>query len=72
LRGSVVDNSVTMRWRFENTTNAYAENVLQTLAYGEALVPVPLRYEVTAVLAKTQKDGVITGAKADGFLDVLR
>ncbi len=67
----VLDNSVTMRWCFQNATNAYAETVLQTLATGEAIVPILWRYEVSAVLAKAQKNGIITAAKVDAFLKVL-
>ena len=55
----VLDNSVTMRWCFENSTHPYADTVLQTLAAGQAIVPVLWRYEVSAVLAKAQKDGTI-------------
>ncbi len=67
----VLDNSVTMRWCFENATHAYAESVLQTLATGQAVVPVLWRYEVSAVLSKAQRDGVITGFKVDAFLKEL-
>ena len=61
-----------MRWCFENATHVYAESVLQTLASGEAIVPILWRYEATAVLAKAQKGGIITEAKADAFLAVLQ
>ena len=67
----VLDNSVTMRWCFENTATPYSENVLQQLATGEAVVPVLWRYEVSAVLAKSQKSGIIPAAKADAFLTTL-
>jgi predicted nucleic acid-binding protein len=40
-------------------------------AFGEAFVPILWRYEVSAVLAKAQKDGIITTAKVDAFLKVL-
>ena len=54
----VLDNSVTMRWCFENTSNAYAENILQQLSSGEvAVAPVLWRYEVGAVLAKAERNG---------------
>jgi hypothetical protein len=51
----VLDNSVTMRWCFQNAAHPYADGILQTLAVGAALVPVLWRYEVSAVLAKSQK-----------------
>ncbi len=64
----VLDNSVTMRWCFQNAAHPYADSVLKQLASGEAFVPVLWRYEVSAVLAKSQKDGILTAAKAEAFL----
>jgi predicted nucleic acid-binding protein len=61
-----------MRWCFENATHPYAESVLQTLITGEAIVPVMWRYEVSAVLAKVQKTGIIAKRKADTFLEQLQ
>jgi predicted nucleic acid-binding protein len=61
-----------MRWCFENATHPYAESVLQTLITGEAIVPVMWRYEVSAVLAKAQKTGIIAKRKADTFLEQLQ
>jgi predicted nucleic acid-binding protein len=72
LTAFVLDNSVTMRWCFENATHPYAESVLQTLITGEAIVPVMWRYEVSAVLAKAQKTGIIAKRKADTFLEQLQ
>ena len=43
--------------------------VLQQLATGSAFVPVLWCYEVSAVLAKSQKDGILTALKADEFCD---
>jgi len=67
----VLDNSVTMRWCFQNAAHPYADAVLQQLATGVAFVPVLWRYEVSAVLAKTQRDGILTALKADEFLATL-
>lgn len=67
----VLDNSVTMRWCFQNAAHPYADGVLQQLATGGALVPVLWRYEVSAVLAKSQKDGILTGQKVAEFLGTL-
>lgn len=36
------------------------------------MVPVMWRYEVSAVLAKSQKDGILTALMADAFLETLR
>ena len=67
----VLDNSVTMRWCFQNAAHPYADGVLQHFATGAAFVPVLWRYEVSAVLAKSQKDGILTAFKADEFLATL-
>lgn len=69
----VLDNSVTMRWCFENTSNAYAENILQQLSSGEvAVAPVLWRYEVGAVLAKAERNGIIDSQKVADFLTAIR
>lgn len=67
----VLDNSVAMRWCFQNAAHAYADAILQQLASGEAVVPVLWLYEVSAVLAKAQKDGILTAAAADAFMATL-
>src|ERR1700722_5888813 len=62
-----------MRWCFENTSNAYAENILQQLASGgSALAPVLWRYEVAAVLAKAERSGTVSAVKAADFLAALQ
>ncbi len=69
----VLDNSVTMRWCFENTSTPYAEAVLEQLLVGQqAHVPVLWLYEVVSVLAKAQRTASITGDKAHGFLEDVR
>ncbi len=67
----VLDNSVTMRWCFQNAAHPYADGILQQLATGAAFVPVLWRYEVSAVLAKSQKDGILTAQRVDEFLATL-
>ena len=67
----VLDNSVTMRWCFQDANHPYADGILQQLGAGEAFVPILWRYEVSAVLAKSQKDGILTAEKADTFLALL-
>ncbi len=68
----VLDNSVAMRWCFEDTTNAYAEAILEQLEKGDAaFVPVLWRYEVVAVLAKAQKHKSLTADQAADFLESL-
>ena len=69
----VLDNSVTMRWCFENTSTPYAEEVLEQLLVGQqAHVPVLWLYEVVSVLSKAQRNGSITTDKAHGFLEDIR
>jgi predicted nucleic acid-binding protein len=69
----VLDNSVAMRWGFENTSNAYAEDILRQLASVTAAVaPVLWQYEVAAVLAKAERSGAITSEKVVDFLAALR
>jgi predicted nucleic acid-binding protein len=62
-----------MRWCFENTSNAYAENILQQLSSGEvAVAPVLWRYEVGAVLAKAERNGIIDSQKVADFPTAIR
>ena len=69
----VLDNSVTMRWCFENTSTQYSEEVLEQLLLGQqAHVPVLWLYEVVSVLAKAQRSASITADKVHGFLEDLR
>jgi len=73
LTAFVLDNSVTMRWCFENTSTPYSEEVLQQLLVGhQAHVPVLWLYEVVSVLAKSQRTGTIRADAAHGFLEDLR
>ena len=59
-----------MRWCFDDT-HPYADSILQVIT-GEAFVPVIWRYEVSAVLARSQKDRSIAQAKVDAFLALLQ
>jgi len=73
LTAFVLDNSVTMRWCFENTSTPYSEQVLEQLVVGQqAHVPVLWLYEVVSVLAKAQRNAAITPDKAHSFLEDLR
>jgi predicted nucleic acid-binding protein len=73
LSGFVLDNSIAMRWCFENTSTPYSEWVLEHLLVGhQAQVPPLWLYEVVAVLAKAQRTGSITAEKAHGFLEDIR
>ena len=67
----VLDNSVTMRWCFESGTPAYADAVARQLEAGEAFVPILWRYEVSAVLARAQRTGLLTAQQVAEFLEDL-
>ena len=69
----VLDNSVAMRWCFENAAHPYADGILNRLATGEdAVVPVLWLYEASAVLAREQNRGSLAAPKADQFIAELR
>jgi predicted nucleic acid-binding protein len=70
----ILDNSVTMRWCFDAGLHPYADSVLHQLEAidGMAFVPVLWRYEVSAVLARAQTRGEISGTDAADFLTDLR
>jgi predicted nucleic acid-binding protein len=69
----VLDNSVAMRWCFDEATHPYAEGILERLETGDdAVVPVIWLYEASAVLARAQNRGTLAAHKADGFIDELR
>lgn len=62
-----------MRWCFDSGTHAYAEGILERIASRRcvAIVPVLWRYEVSAVIARAEMRGWLTGAKAADFLNRL-
>jgi predicted nucleic acid-binding protein len=69
----VLDNSVAMRWCFENAAHPYVDGILNRLAAGEdALVPVLWFYEASAVLAREQNRGTLAAPKADEFIAELK
>jgi predicted nucleic acid-binding protein len=69
----VLDNSVAMRWCFENAAHPYADGILKRLADGDdALVPVLWFYEASAVLAREQNRGTLAAPKAETFIAELK
>ena len=69
----VLDNSVAMRWCFENAAHPYADGILNRLAAGEdALAPVLWFYEASAVLAREQNRGNLAAPKASEFIAELK
>lgn len=68
----VLDNSVVMRWCFDEPRIDYAEDILQYMGKsGRAVVPVLWRYEAASVLSKAQRLGSIPPDKVSSFLDDL-
>jgi predicted nucleic acid-binding protein len=69
----VLDNSVAMRWCFENGAHPYADSVLNRLATGDtAIVPVLWFYEASAVLSRAQSTGTLAGIRAAKFITELK
>jgi predicted nucleic acid-binding protein len=69
----VLDNSVAMRWCFEETAHPYAESILDRLETGDdAVVPVMWLYEASAVLARAQNRGTLAAQKAEEFIAELQ
>ena len=67
----VIDNSVVMGWCFENEGNRYAEAVLDSLEYGEALVPAIWPLEVGNVLLVAERKKRLSEASVVRFLALL-
>ena len=71
----VLDNSVSMRWLFKDGTEAdllYAEQVLEALKEGSAVVPVVWWLEVSNVIARTEAQQLLPETQSRKFLDTLR
>jgi predicted nucleic acid-binding protein len=69
----VLDNSVAMRWCFEEAVHPYAESILDRLETGEAaVVPAIWLYEASAVLSRAQIRGTLATQKAGEFISALQ
>ena len=71
----VLDNSVTMRWCFGDGKPSeldYAARMLDALKGTSAQVPAIWGLEVANVLARAEDRGLITEARSEAFLAVLR
>jgi len=70
----VLDNSVAMRWLLESekaSDQAYAEDVLRTLAEFNAIVPNLWHLEAANVLLGAERRGDIEFAEAERFIAQL-
>lgn len=71
----VLDTSVTMRWFFGDgkpSELAYAREVLEAMKSAAALVPITWGLEVSNVIAKVEAQGLITEARSEAFLEMLK
>ncbi|MFQ5598780.1 MAG: type II toxin-antitoxin system VapC family toxin [Nitrospiria bacterium] len=70
----VLDNSVSMRWFFGDGKPrelTFAEEVLDALRDGSALVPVTWGLEVSNVIARAEVKRLVTEARSENFLGML-
>ena len=68
----VIDNSVVMTWCFENEKSIYADEVLNRLGKGCAIVPSVWPLEVTNVLLVAERNQRISESDSVRFLELLR
>jgi predicted nucleic acid-binding protein len=67
----VIDTSVTMAWCFEDEETLAAEDVLDRLRDGDAVVPSLWQLEVANVLLVAERRGRISEAQAERFVSLL-
>ena len=71
----VLDNSVTMRWFFGDGSEqdlGYAICVLDAMTAAEAVVPGIWALEVANVLARAEIKGLVSEARSEAFVGMLR
>ncbi|CAN5274869.1 type II toxin-antitoxin system VapC family toxin [soil metagenome] len=71
----VLDNSVTMRWFFEDgnlTDLAYADKVLASMTTSNAIVPLTWGLEVANVLARAESKQQIIATEIRTYIEILR
>ena len=70
----VLDDSVTMRWFFEDGSPqdlAYADTILAAIKDQGAIVPVTWGLEVSNVLSRAEAKSVVKAVRTDAFLEML-
>lgn len=67
----VVDNSVVMAWAFEDESDIYTENVLDSLTTSKAIVPAIWHLEVVNVLKTSERRGRLKEADSTSFVSFL-
>jgi predicted nucleic acid-binding protein len=71
----VLDNSITMRWFFGDSTPrdlAYASRILDAMKADEAVVPGLWGLEVANVLARAESIGLVSEARSETFIGMLQ
>ncbi len=71
----ILDNSVSMRWFFGDGKPqelTYANSVLDAMKQGTAFVPVTWGLEVANVIARAEMKGLVTEARSEAFLELLK
>jgi predicted nucleic acid-binding protein len=71
----VLDNSITMRWLFNDGSNSdqtYAKQVLSAMGTGDVWVPSVWCLEVTNVIATAESQHGLTQARSAEFLHLLQ
>lgn len=71
----VLDNSVTMRWFFEDGTApalAYADKVLAIIGDRSAIVPLTWGLEVANVLTRAEAKGSVKPERVSSFVEMLK
>ena len=71
----VLDNSVTMRWFFEDGSEddlTYAEDVLISIMDSSAIVPVTWALEVAHVLTRAEAKSLIKPEQTTAFIRMLK
>ncbi len=69
--GFVVDNSIVMAWCFRDETSSYAQKVLESLAYHEAITPAIWPLEVCNVLVVAERKKRLHQSDSTQFLSLL-
>lgn len=67
----VIDNSIVMSWCFEDETNRYADDVLDSLDKMTAVVPAIWPLEVGNVLLAAERRKRLTAGDSSRFLALL-
>ena len=71
MNAIVLDCSVAMAWCFEDESDSYADNVLETISESEAIVPAIWPLEISNVLLVGERRQRIKRADSHRFLELI-